>query len=52
LSDFNEQVFEKHSNIKFMKICPVEVKLFHGGYTDMKKLSAVFHNVMNAPKKG
>jgi len=27
--EFSQQIFEKHSNVKFMKICPVETDTFH-----------------------
>jgi hypothetical protein len=34
---------------KFMKILPVEAKLFHGDKTDMTKLIVAFCNFVNVP---
>jgi len=48
---FSRQIFEKHSNIEFMKIHPVGAELFHAdGQTDMTKLIVAFYNSANAPK--
>ena len=48
--EFSLQIFEKYSNINFIKILPVGTELFHaGGQTDRTKLS-LFRNFANAPK--
>jgi hypothetical protein len=48
---FSRQLFEKLSNIKFMKIHPVGAELFHAdGQRDMTELIVTFHNSANGPK--
>ena len=65
LSDFNGtwnflHKFTKNIHIlKFMKVCPVEVELFHGAcesgskdrQADMRKLTVDFRTFANEPKK-
>jgi len=48
---FSQQIFEKFSNINFIKIHPVGGKLFHEErQADMAKLRVAFRNFANAPK--
>ena len=49
---FPQQIFEKYSNIKFTKICPVEAELFHADrQTDMAKLIVALCNSVSTPNK-
>jgi hypothetical protein len=49
--EFSRQSLEKYSNIKFHKIRPVGVQLFHAARRkDTMKLIVAFHNFANAPK--
>jgi hypothetical protein len=48
---FSQRIFNKSSNINFMKIRPVGAELFPGnGRTDMTKLTAAFRKFAKAPK--
>jgi hypothetical protein len=52
LALFSPQIFEKHLNIKFIKFCPVEAKIFHADrQAGMSKLIASDRNLANAPYK-
>jgi len=55
-SDLNETCFSRHifeKNSNFIYIRPAGAQLFHAdGQTDMMKLTVVFRNFVNAPKKG
>jgi len=47
--EFSQQILEKYTNVKFMKICPVRAELLHAdGRTDrqtsMTQLKVVFPN--------
>jgi len=49
--EFSRQIFEKASNIKFLRIRPVEAELFYGdrqtdGRTGMTKLIVAFYNFL------
>ena len=51
----SRRIFEKFSNIIYMKIRPAGTELFHvegqkDGQTNMKKLIVAFRNFDNAPK--
>jgi hypothetical protein len=50
--EFSRQIFEKSSNINFMKIRPVGAELFQkdGQTTDTTKLIVSFRNFAKAPK--
>jgi hypothetical protein len=50
--EYARQILEKYSYIyNFMKIRPVEAKLFHaGGQKDMTNLTVACRNFANAPK--
>jgi len=50
--ELSQQIFKKYSISNFMKIHPVGAWTFNvDGQTDMMKLTVLFHNFMNTPKK-
>jgi hypothetical protein len=50
---FSQQIFEKYSNINFMKLSSVGARLFYvDRRTDMTKLTVAFRNFANEPKNG
>lgn len=49
--EFSRRMFEKYSNINFMKICPEGVELFHvDRQADETKLTVMFSKSANASK--
>ena len=47
---FSRQIFEKSSNVDFIKIYLVEAELFHSdGQADVIKLKFALRNFSNAP---
>ena len=48
---FGRKILEKNTQISnFLKIRPVEAKVFHAGRTDMTERIVTFHNFRTAPK--
>ena len=45
-----QQIFEKHSNIKFYENPPSESQVVPGRWTDMMKLIVTFRTFANIPK--
>jgi hypothetical protein len=49
--EFSVHIYEKYSDINFMKLRPVGAELHADGQTYMTKLIVAFRNFANAPEK-